>query len=295
VFERRDPILSTVAATKLLKLNFEALQSWPLAITAYNHGTQGMKRAKKRHGGSIVDVINDYRSRTFGFASKNFYAKFLAALHVIRNKRKYFPNVVFDKPLNLSSVVFKDFVHIDSVTTHFNMTRDEIAKYNPALRGPVISGQKRIPRNFTFQAPQKSFSQQNDFYRIIPANERYRRQIRSKWHTVRRGDTLSGVASRFKTSVDKLYSYNNLSHRNKIYIGQVLRLPTRRYYVNSPVRRVKRNHEQYDGEVTKYRVISLYPANRRINIISPRRQAKYLPDIYFVSMAKIVIRIQLVN
>ena len=255
VDERRDPILSTVAATKLLKLNFEALQSWPLAITAYNHGTQGMKRAKKRHGGSIVDVINNYRSRTFGFASKNFYAEFLAALHVVRNKRKYFPNVVFDKPLNLSSVVFKDFVHIDSVTTHFNMTRDEIAKYNPALRGPVISGQKRIPRNFTFQAPQKSFSQQNDFYRIIPANERHRRQIRSKWHTVRRGDTLSGVASRFKISVDKLYSYNNLRHRNKIYIGQVLRLPTRRYSVNSPVRRVKRNHKKYyDGEVTKYRV-----------------------------------------
>ena len=46
VDERRDPILSTIAAAKLLKLNFKALQSWPLAITAYNHGTQGMKNAK---------------------------------------------------------------------------------------------------------------------------------------------------------------------------------------------------------------------------------------------------------
>ncbi|SVD33828.1 uncharacterized protein METZ01_LOCUS386682, partial [marine metagenome] len=64
--ERRDPILSTLAASKLLKTNFETLQSWPLAITAYNHGAYGMKRAKRRHGANIVDVINGYRSRNFG-------------------------------------------------------------------------------------------------------------------------------------------------------------------------------------------------------------------------------------
>ena len=254
VDERRDPILSTIAGAKLLKSNFEALQSWPLAITAYNHGTQGMKNAKKRYGTNIVDVINGYRSRSFGFASKNFYAEFLAALHVVKNKNKYFPYVNFDKPLNLSSVVFKDFVHINSVMSSLNMTRDEIEKYNPALRRPVISGQKRIPRNFTFQAPQNKFSQRRDFYQIIPASERHKNQIRSKWYTVRRGDTLSGISSRFRTSVNKLYSYNNLTHRNKIYIGQVLRLPGRRGSVYSSVRMVKQYRKKYSGELIKYRV-----------------------------------------
>ena len=254
VDERRDPILSTIAGAKLLKLNFEALQSWPLAITAYNHGTQGMKNAKKRYGTNIVDVINGYRSRSFGFASKNFYAEFLAALHVVKNKNKYFPYAKFDKPLNLSSVVFKDFVHINSVMSSLNMTRDEIEKYNPALRRPVISGQKRIPRNFTFQAPQNKFSQRRNFYQIIPASERHKNQIRSKWYTVRRGDTLSGISSRFRTSVNKLYSYNNLTHRNKIYIGQVLRLPGRRGSTYSSVRMVKQYRKKYSGELIKYRV-----------------------------------------
>jgi len=254
VDERRDPILSTVAAAKLLKSNFKALQSWPLAITAYNHGTQGMKRAKKRHGTSIVDVIRGYRSRTFGFASKNFYAEFLAALHVVQNQKKYFPGVIFEKPLNLSSVTFKDFVHISSVMTRFDMTRDEISKHNPALRRPVISGQKRIPRNFIFQAPRNKLPQANDFYQIIPASERHKRQIRSKWYTVRRGDTLSGVASRFKTSVDKLYSYNSLNHRNKIYIGQVLRLPRKGKSFYSPARKIKRYQKNDRMVITKYRV-----------------------------------------
>ncbi|SVE59488.1 uncharacterized protein METZ01_LOCUS512342, partial [marine metagenome] len=89
VDERRDPILSTIAAAKLLKSNYKVLQSWPLSITAYNHGTQGMRRAKNKYGENIVDIINRYRSRTFGFASKNFYAEFLAALHVDQNKEKY--------------------------------------------------------------------------------------------------------------------------------------------------------------------------------------------------------------
>ena len=255
VDERRDPILSTIAAAKLLKANYKALQSWPLAITAYNHGTQGMKNAKNRHGASIVDVINGYRSRSFGFASKNFYAEFLAALHVIKNQNRYFPYVNFNKPLNLSSVVFKDFVSITDVMANLNMTRDEIAKYNPALRKPVISGQKRIPRNFTFQAPQNKLPTQASFYQIIPASERHKNQIRSKLYTVRRGDTLSEIASRFRTSVSRLHSHNSLSHRNKIYIGQVLRLPSKGRSTYSPVRLVKQYKKKYkNDEMIKYRV-----------------------------------------
>jgi membrane-bound lytic murein transglycosylase D len=41
--QRMDPIIASDAAARLLSLNFEKLQSWPLAITAYNHGLSGMK------------------------------------------------------------------------------------------------------------------------------------------------------------------------------------------------------------------------------------------------------------
>ena len=254
VDERRDPILSTIAASKLLKLNFETLRSWPLAITAYNHGTQGIKRAKKRYGTNIVDVVNGYRSRTFGFASKNFYAEFLAALYVVKNSDKHFPGIVLQKPLNIASITIKDFVHINSIMKHFNMTRDDIAKFNPALRRPVISGQKRIPKNFMLQAPKNRIANMKDFYQAIPENERYKNQIRSNWYTVRRGDTLSGVASRFKTSVNKLYSHNNLSHRNKIYISQVLRLPPRKGDVRNFYRTSRKNSKPYVGDTAIYKV-----------------------------------------
>ena len=153
VDERRDPILATYGAAKLLKKNFESVGSWPLAITAYNHGLQGMKRAKKRLGNDIVKIIGKYKSRTFGFASQNFYAEFLAALHVVKNQNKYFPNLAIKKPIRKASFILPDYIHIRTAMNYFNMTREEIAEANPSLRRPVLNGEKRIPKGFVFHAP----------------------------------------------------------------------------------------------------------------------------------------------
>ncbi len=225
VDERSDPILSTYGAAKLLAHNFKALHSWPLALTAYNHGLNGMKRAKRLYGDNIVRIVRFFRKRSFGFASKNFYAEFLAALDVVRNQNKYFPGLTFDKPQPFVSVEFKDYVHINTAKKYFKMTRDEIAAYNPALRSPVLNGSKRIPPGFVFKAPSEKFSNLAYNYKRIPKTQRHSGQVRSKWYTIRRGDTLSGIAMRFRTSVSKLKMVNGIGRHNRIYKGQVLRLP----------------------------------------------------------------------
>ncbi|MEJ2221529.1 MAG: lytic transglycosylase domain-containing protein [Desulfobacterales bacterium] len=76
VDERRDPIISTRAAARLLKRNYKKLRNWPMAITAYNHGVTGMLRAKRRKG-DYETIFKEYRSRIFKFASRNFYSEFL--------------------------------------------------------------------------------------------------------------------------------------------------------------------------------------------------------------------------
>ena len=225
VDERRDPILSSHAAAKLLKKNYTTLNYWPLAITAYNHGLHGMKRAQKKHGSDIVRVIKNYRSRTFGFASQNFYAEFLAALHVSQNEAKYFPGLVKKKPLPMASVKLKYYLDMKTAKKYFNMSRDEIAKANPALRPPVLNGEKRIPKGFTFQARMEKNGDLASDYKKIPGSLKFARQVRSKWYTVRRGDTLSQIARRFRTRVSTLRQLNNIGRRNTIYIGRVLRLP----------------------------------------------------------------------
>jgi membrane-bound lytic murein transglycosylase D len=87
--ERRDPIRSSKAAAKLLEQNYKLLGSWPLAITAYNHGIAGLSKAKKTKG-SEEAIFSDYSTRRFKFASRNFYSEFLAARHVANNQAQYF-------------------------------------------------------------------------------------------------------------------------------------------------------------------------------------------------------------
>ena len=69
VDDRLDPFRSTEAAAQLLAYNYRVLGTWPLAITAYNHGTAGMRRAKETLG--TDDIVRSYNSRTFGYASRN--------------------------------------------------------------------------------------------------------------------------------------------------------------------------------------------------------------------------------
>ena len=87
VGRRMDPVVSTRAAAKLLAQNYRILGSWPLALTAYNHGTAGVSRGVRATGSrDLCTIIERYQSRSFRFASSNFYAQFLAARHVALDK-----------------------------------------------------------------------------------------------------------------------------------------------------------------------------------------------------------------
>jgi membrane-bound lytic murein transglycosylase D len=99
VDERLDPAKATRAAARLMLDNYNALGSWPLAITAYNHGRGGMLRAQSELGSSdIRKVIAEYKGPQFGYASMNFYSEFLAAIDVYNNYERYFGQLTLDTP-----------------------------------------------------------------------------------------------------------------------------------------------------------------------------------------------------
>jgi membrane-bound lytic murein transglycosylase D len=105
VDERLDPPTATKAAARLLHDNYNALGSWPLAITAYNHGRAGMMRAQSEVGSSdITKVIDEYKGPLFGYASMNFYSEFLAAVDVYNTYEQYFGQLVLDRPSMRQSV-----------------------------------------------------------------------------------------------------------------------------------------------------------------------------------------------
>lgn len=91
--DRLNPTRETEAAAKLLRSNYETLGDWPLAITAYNYGTAGTARAAEECGSDYCKILRTYNGPHFGFAVKNYYAEFLAALQIHQNEDKYFPGI----------------------------------------------------------------------------------------------------------------------------------------------------------------------------------------------------------
>jgi len=226
VDERLDPMLATSAAARLLGENYRALESWPLALTAYNHGRAGMLRAKQRHGSRIEEIIENYQSRTFGFASRNFYAQFLAARKIMRSHESYFGDVVREEPEPIDELELPFYTNIEDLEKHLGLPPSVVERYNPALRPPVFRSNKRIPKGYVLRLPAGTVGPNSDTWLAsIPRSRRFAEQHRSEYYTVRRGDTLSGIASRNRTSVRSLAAVNNLSSRHRIFVGQVLQLP----------------------------------------------------------------------
>jgi membrane-bound lytic murein transglycosylase D len=219
--ERRDPIRSSEAAAKLLKHNYEKLGSWPMAITAYNHGLAGMRRAK-RIKGHYEAIFQTYRSRRFRFASRNFYAEFLAARHVAKSPERYFGAIELKKPLETQEVVVSGYASISDLSRHFEVDLQTIHSLNPALRPPVLKEQKYVPRGYALRLPAHSI-QASSIENLQGVYQH--RQKPSRFYRVRKGDTLSEIAMVHGLKVSDLISANNLDSRGTIYVDQNLRLP----------------------------------------------------------------------
>ncbi len=111
--DRLDPTRSTEAAARLLQNNYQALGSWPLAITAYDYGTGGMEQAASEYGSDFVRILKNYNGPHFGFATKNYYAEFLAAVQLQEFQDKYFPGIQYEEapPPPHSSPILRRIVH----------------------------------------------------------------------------------------------------------------------------------------------------------------------------------------
>ncbi len=155
VDERLDPYRATEAAAQLLSYNYSLLGSWPLAITAYNHGAEGMRRAREQLGtDDIAQIVRHYQSRSFGFASRNYYCSFLAALRLDREPEKYFGAVRPDPAVTTHELRLPAPARADQLESALQLDRDTLQSLNPALRSAVWRQQRPVPRGYLLHLPE---------------------------------------------------------------------------------------------------------------------------------------------
>jgi len=226
------------SAAKYLKHSYEELNSWPLAVTSYNHGLAGIVRAVKQTGSKDLGVIiRKYNGRTFGFASSNFYCEFLAALEVDRNAATYFPGIqrekawTFDEVRLGRSIYFKDLVALSGESA------EDIEKLNLAFRSNILRNRVRIPSGSVVKVPYgdgpklvAKVSSSNVLpvsgAAVMQASLRQPGQVPSgKRYKVKRGDTVGAIARRYRISAEELMDANGIRNPRRLRAGQTIIIP----------------------------------------------------------------------
>ena len=152
--ERLDPIIAADGAARYLSQAHRRLGSWPLAITSYNHGQGGMANAKAQHGNDIGEIVKNYRGQYFGFASRNFYAEFIAAREVTRNADRYFPEGVRrEEPWPHDRLVLQHPMPVDHLAGHYGLTPHRLADLNMHWRDRARDGRAHLPSGSTVWLP----------------------------------------------------------------------------------------------------------------------------------------------
>lgn len=225
VDERMDPYIASNAAMSLLEYNYSVLGTWPLALTAYNHGAGGIARAVRETGTTDIEtIVANYKGRAFGFASRNFYAQFLAVLQVENNAREHFGDVRLNSAPNFREVEMDSFIDAEVFASSIGVSLEQLRTDNPALRPAVWEGNKRIPRGFPIKVRAASVPTSN-LLAMVENDFKFAVQTPDVAYVIVKGDSLSVIARRFSTSVARLVSLNQLTSSNRIQIGQRLLLP----------------------------------------------------------------------
>lgn len=163
--ERRSPFKASAVAAKLLKENYQILGTWPLAITAYNHGPGGLKKAiKQLKTSDISEIVQRYKNPRFGFASKNFYAEFLAALYVTVYANKLFDDIKKEQPMSFSYLKIEKNMNINKLSEISGLSIKEISFYNPEFSKKIIKNIMPIKRNSLIKLPPRASYKLEDYF-----------------------------------------------------------------------------------------------------------------------------------
>jgi membrane-bound lytic murein transglycosylase D len=228
VDERLDPYRSTEAAAQLLAYNYRVLGSWPLALTAYNHGAAGMRRAKESVGtDDFVKINRTYSSRTFGFASRNFFPSFLAALTIDENPEKYFGQLQRRPEQKFHEVAMPAYMRLSTLERVLGVDREQLRVLNPGWRPTIFNGTRLVPKGYRLRLPADTAEQWTAelLQAKAPGNELYAGQVVVRSHRVRKGETMAAIAQRYGLSAARLAQINGLSPSAGLRAGRHLNLP----------------------------------------------------------------------
>lgn len=215
--DRRDWIKSTHAAARYLKELHQQLGHWYLAWAGYNAG-----------GGKMSRAINKYDSRDFWELTKgrflhpetkNYVPKLIAAAIVAKSPRRFgFTDIEWQRPFEFELVTVDGGLDLRHLAGAAGVDHETLLEMNPALKygitPPGTKWELRIPKGNKAR-----------FLAQLPSAQP-KTKYGYKLHLARRGETLTGIAAGYGSSVELIREYNHLGPDNRLRRGIELLVPT---------------------------------------------------------------------
>jgi len=240
--ERLDPEKSTKAAIGYLKELHQIFGDWTTVLAAYNCGEGRVLQEIRQQNVNYLDNFWDlYRRLPQETAS--FVPRFLATLHIIADPKKYgIDSITPYEPPTYETVNISKQIHLKDVAEAVGSTQAELRELNPELRHNIVPGDGeyvlRIPPNKTEallagldSIPEASSlsekseaSSSSDERKASSDKKSPSPRIAYRYHRIKRGETLSGIARRYHISVKTVMANNRVKKRH-ISAGNILKIP----------------------------------------------------------------------
>jgi membrane-bound lytic murein transglycosylase D len=228
VDERMDPEKSTLAAIAYLNELHNLFGDWTTALASYNCGEYRVLRTIRRQKINYLDNFWDLHQNLPRETSR-YVPRFLATLHIVNNLEKY--NIVIKNPLvplEYESFAVKKQVRLKDIAKAIDIDAQLLAKLNPELRHALLP-----PETYQLKIPKEKAAV--FLAKLDSIKTTYSPPPMYVYHRVRKGETLSGISRKYKTSVSTISRANNISKSHRIYAGKVLKIPSRQYTINPVV------------------------------------------------------------
>jgi membrane-bound lytic murein transglycosylase D len=218
--ERMDFLKSTRAAIRYLVELHSFFGDWSTALAGYNCGeirVQNVIRTQR------IDYLDNFWDlyRQLPWETARFVPRFMATLLIINNPEKYgFELPQPDPPLRFDSVPIDQPFKLSALAATLGVDASELTVLNPELRYDSTPGYGYILR-VPVGCGEKIGAVAAGLPKWIPPEAQY------TWHYVRRGETLSTIAARYRTSVSAIARLNGLRSVHFIKPGQRLKIPGR--------------------------------------------------------------------
>ncbi len=241
VDERCDPVASTNAAARYLKDAYKVFGDWNLAIASYNCGAGNVNIAIRRAGGSkeFWDIYPFLPRETRGYVPA-----FYGALYLLNYYKDYnlIPTAPYKLPTHLDEFKVTENLHFSQIADNVGISIQELRQINPQYTQDIIPGSEKeytlyLPHNVSGTFAEKesdiyAYKRETYFPKIVNQSIKNNTLLGSKntvIHRVRSGETLGGIAQKYRVKLSELLRWNNLSSKSLIRVGQKINI----YYGSS--------------------------------------------------------------